>query len=57
MSKKKKYGEAIKIETKAPWEVSRGHQNFRAAACTVMGDKRTKRKRTRQAQRQEWQSE
>jgi hypothetical protein len=54
MSKKNKYG-TIKIETKAPWEIGTGHKDFRAAACTVMGDKRTKRKRTRQAQRKGWQ--
>ena len=56
MSKRKKY-EPIKLNTKAPWEVARGHQDFRASACTIMGDRRTKRKRTRQGQRKEWQSE
>jgi hypothetical protein len=53
---KNKYGK-VKIETKASWQVAKGHHSFRSAACTVMGDKRTKRKRTRQGQRQEWQGE
>jgi hypothetical protein len=54
MSKKKKYGEPIQIETKKPWKVARGHTTFRSADSTVMQDKRTKRKRTRSSQKRAW---
>lgn len=38
----------FKVAERKPWEVSRGHHNHRSGAG-VMGDRRTKRQRTRAA--------
>jgi hypothetical protein len=50
---RRKYGKAIKLKVKKPWEVSTGHKEYRD---TTM-DNRPKRKRTRKAIDNQWRNE
>lgn len=45
----------IKIKVRKPWEVSKGHSEYKSGSG--QHDNRPKRKRTRQAQRSAWQKD
>jgi hypothetical protein len=53
MRPRRKYGKAIKLKVKKPWEVPTGHKEHRD---TVM-DNRPKRMRTRKAIDKQWRNE